>query len=103
MLDVSRDIHSLADSKKRTPKYFAELRTKSRARLFTVDDRVEAAVTSATTFQKVLEAFETLDAIRGVRHGLGELAADRTRPGAQFFAELRKKPRRRGRSASATE
>jgi PHD/YefM family antitoxin component YafN of YafNO toxin-antitoxin module len=91
MLDVSKDIHSLTEFKTKTPVFLEELREVGRALLLTVNGRAEIAVMGAATFQKVLEAMDTLDALRGIREGLDDVKAGRTRPANEFFAELSKK------------
>ncbi len=89
MLDVSQDIHSLTDFKTRTPEFLSQLRQSDRAVLLTVNGRAELAVMSAATFQRVLVAIETLDALRGIRAGLEDGKAGRTRPADEFFAKFR--------------
>ncbi|MBL8803864.1 MAG: type II toxin-antitoxin system Phd/YefM family antitoxin [Planctomycetes bacterium] len=91
MLDVSQDIHSLTEFKTRTPEFLARLQQSERAVLLTVNGKAEIAVMSAATFQHVLEALRTLDAIRGIEAGLEDMKAGRTRPADDFFAELRRK------------
>jgi PHD/YefM family antitoxin component YafN of YafNO toxin-antitoxin module len=91
MIDVSRDIHSLTEFKTRTPEFLAELQASERAVLLTVNGRAEVAVMSAATFQRVLDALDTLDAIRGIKAGLDDVKAGRTAPAEEFFAQFRKK------------
>ncbi len=91
MLDVSQDIHSLTEFKTRTPEFLARLRKSDRAVLLTVNGRAEIAVMSAATFQRVLDALDTLNAIRGTKAGIDDMKAGRTRPAEEFFAEFRKK------------
>lgn len=99
MLDISQDIHSLTDFKTKTPEFLARLARKGRAILLTVNGRAEVAVMSAATFQNVLEALDTLDAVRGISDGLADMKAGRTRDAKKSFAEFRKKhglPKRGG-------
>ena len=99
MLDVGQDIHSLTEFKTRTAEFLARLRKSGRASLLTVNGRAEVAVMSAATFQRVLEAFETLDAMRGIKAGLDDAKAGRTRPAEEFFAEVRGRKGRARRRA----
>ena len=91
MLDVSQDIHSLTEFKSKTTEFLSRLRRSERAILLTVNGRAEIAVMSAATFQRVLEALDTLDAIRGIQAGLDDMKAGRTRSAEEFFAEFRKR------------
>lgn len=91
MLNVGQDIHSLTEFKTKTPEFLSKLRESGRAVLLTVNGRAEVAVMSAATFQRVLDALDALDAIRGIKAGLEDMKAGRTRPAEEFFAELREK------------
>jgi PHD/YefM family antitoxin component YafN of YafNO toxin-antitoxin module len=91
MLDVSKDIHSLTEFKSQTPRFLARLRRSEGAVLLTVNGRAEVAVMSASTFQRVLDALDTLETLRGIQAGLADVRAGRTRPAAEFLAEFRKK------------
>lgn len=55
--------------------------------LLTVNGRAEIAVMSAATFQRVLDALNTLSAIRGIKAGIEDMKTGRTRPAEEFFAE----------------
>jgi PHD/YefM family antitoxin component YafN of YafNO toxin-antitoxin module len=91
MLNVSRDVHSLTDFKTKTPEFVSKLQKTDRAVLLTVNGKAEVAVMSAATFQRVLDAMDELNTIRGIRAGLEDRAKGRTRPADEFFAEFRKK------------
>lgn len=91
MLDVSKDIRSLTEFKRETPKFLVELKQSGRAVLLTVNGEAEVAVMSASTFQRVLEAMDLLDSIRCIREGLDQAKRGEGTPADEFFASLRKK------------
>ena len=91
MLDVSRDIRSLTDFKRETPKFLDELRATGRAVVLTVNGEAELAVMSASTFQRVLDAFDLLDSLRCIREGLEQAKRGEAVPIDEFFAAFRKK------------
>lgn len=91
MLDVSKDIRSLTEFKRETPKFLVELKESGRAVLLTVNGEAELAVMSAATFQHVLEAMDMLDSIRCIREGLEQARRGEGMPAGAFFASLRKK------------
>lgn len=91
MLDVSKDIRSLTEFKRETPKFLVELKQSGRAVLLTVNGEAEVAVMSASTFQRVLEAMDLLDSIRCIREGLDQAKRGEGMPADEFFASLRKK------------
>jgi PHD/YefM family antitoxin component YafN of YafNO toxin-antitoxin module len=91
MLDVSKDIRSLTEFKRETPKFLVELKESGRAVLLTVNGEAEIAVMSAKTFQRVLEAMDTLDSLRCIREGLEQARRGEGLPADEFFASLRKR------------
>ncbi|MFN7589301.1 MAG: type II toxin-antitoxin system Phd/YefM family antitoxin [Planctomycetota bacterium] len=94
MLDISKDIRSLTDFKRETPKFLKQIRGSGRALVLTVNGEAELAVMSAATFQQVLEAIDELDMIRCVREGLQQAREGEGMPSEQFFASLRNKRKR---------
>ncbi|HEX6811292.1 MAG TPA: type II toxin-antitoxin system Phd/YefM family antitoxin [Planctomycetota bacterium] len=93
MLDVSKDIRSLTDFKRETPKFLEELKGSDRALVLTVNGEAELAVMSAATFQRVLEAVDMLDSLRCIRQGLDQAQRGEGMLSKQFFASFRKKHR----------
>lgn len=91
MLDVSKDIRSLTDFKRETPKFLDELKANGRAVVLTVNGEAELAVMSAATFQRVLEAFDMLDSLRCIRQGLEQAKRGEGMPADEFFDAFRKK------------
>jgi PHD/YefM family antitoxin component YafN of YafNO toxin-antitoxin module len=91
MIDISKDIRSLTDFKRETTRYLEELKASGRAVVLTVNGEAELAVMSAETFQRVLEAMETLDAIRCIREGLEQGKRGEILPADEFFRSFRTK------------
>ncbi len=91
ILDVSKDIHSLTEFKTKTPAFQEQLKESGRALLLTVNGHAELAVMSVSTFQRVLEALDMLDAVQGIRDGMNQMKIGQGRPLGEAVAELRKK------------
>lgn len=91
MFDISKDVRSLTDFKRETPKFLDELKGNGRAVVLTVNGEAELAVMSASTFQHVLEALDTLDSLRCIREGLEQARRGEGMPAAEFFTSLRGK------------
>lgn len=91
ILDVSKDIHSLTEFKTKTPAFQEQLKESGRALLLTVNGQAELAVMSASTFQRILEALDMLDAVRGIRDGMNQMKNGQGLPLNEAVAELRKK------------
>jgi len=65
--------------------FVQQLEETGRAVLLTVNGHAELAVMSAATFQTVLEAMDMLDSVKGIRAGITDMKAGRSRPASEFF------------------
>lgn len=59
--------------------------------VLTVNGRAEMVVQDAASYQATLDALERAQANAGIRRGLEDMAAGRTRPAREVIAEIRKK------------
>jgi PHD/YefM family antitoxin component YafN of YafNO toxin-antitoxin module len=91
MLDVAKDIRSLTDFKRETPKFLDELKASGRSVVLTVNGEAELAVMSAATFQRVLEAFDLLDSLHCIREGLEQAKRGEGMAVDKFFTAFRSK------------
>jgi prevent-host-death family protein len=91
MIDIARDIDSLSNFKRRTGPLMRRMKTDGHPLVLTVNGRPELVVQDAVAYQRMLEAVETLEAIEGIREGLADLKAGRTRPMRQVHSALRKR------------
>lgn len=91
MFDISKDVRSLTDFKRETPRFLDELKSSGRAVVLTVNGEAELAVMSATTFQRVLDALDTLDSIRCIRKGIEQGKRGEGLPLDEFFGGFRTK------------
>ncbi len=88
MIDISRDIDSLSDFKRRTPDFIRQMKETGQAVVLTVNGKPEIVVQDAASYQKLLSLVERLQAIEGIQRGLSDVAAGRTRPLAEFDEEM---------------
>lgn len=91
MLNISKDIHSLTDFKRRTSSFLDQLRATDRALLLTVNGKAEVAVIGAATFQSVLEKLEQLETLQGIQRGLDEAQRGKGAPLEEFDRAMRMK------------
>ena len=91
MLDITQDIQSLSHFKRNTPDLVQQMRETGRPLVLTVNGKAELVVHDALSYQKLLALGDRLEAIEGVRAGLADVDAGRTRPFAEFDAEMRAK------------
>lgn len=78
MPDISTDIHSLSDFKRNTW-------------VLTINGKAELVVQAASSYQKLLERVDELEAIQCIQRGLSDVEAGRVTPLKQFEREFRKK------------
>ncbi|WP_017653901.1 type II toxin-antitoxin system Phd/YefM family antitoxin [Fortiea contorta] len=91
MLNIMRDIHSLSSFKRNTSEFIQQLKETGQPVVLTVNGKAELVVQDAESYQKLLELLEQLETIAGVRKGLEDLEALRTRPVAEFEQEMQQK------------
>ncbi len=75
MIDISKDIRSLSDFKRNTTEFVREIQESGKPVVLTVNGRSKLVVQDATSYQKLLELVDRLEAIEGIKKGLEE--ADR--------------------------
>ncbi len=91
MLELTRDIHSLTDFKRRTGEFVEQMKRTGNALVLTVNGKAELVVQDAESYQKLLELKDRAEAIEGIRKGLESMKAGRTQPAKEALEELRKK------------
>jgi prevent-host-death family protein len=89
-MDLSRDIHSLTEFKKNTPDFLKQLKDTGEPVVLTVNGKAELVVQDAASYQRLLNLAEEAKVIEGIRRGLQDVAAGRTQPIADAFAEIRR-------------
>jgi len=85
------DIHSLTDFKRDTARFLRRLKRTGRPAVLTLNGKAELVVHDAASYQKLLDAIDRAEAIAGIRNGLEDVRAGRTRPLAEALESLRRK------------
>lgn len=91
MLDISRDIHPLSNFKRHTTDFIAQLKKTAAPVILTINGKAELVVQDAAAYQKLLDRVEELEVIAGIKRGLDDVKANRTRPLADFEQEMQQK------------
>lgn len=91
MLDISKDIHSLSEFKRNTSGFLDQMRGSGHPLVLTINGKAELVVQDAVSYQKMLDHVENLEALKGIKLGLADVAAGRTTTLGQFEKEFRKK------------
>jgi prevent-host-death family protein len=89
-MDLSRDIHSLTEFKKNTPDFLKQLKDTGEPVVLTINGKAELVVQDAASYQRLLNLAEEANVIEGIRRGLQDVAAGRTQPIADAFADIRR-------------
>jgi prevent-host-death family protein len=88
MLDIANDIRSLSDFKRNTAELLDRLRKSGNPLVLTINGRAEVVVQDAEAYQELLDRVETIE---GIRQGLADVKAGRTKPAREVFNRLRRK------------
>jgi prevent-host-death family protein len=93
MLDITQDIQPLTTFRNNSVKFMLRLKKTRRPIILTVNGKAEAVVQSAAEYQRLMTLARQADVMEGIRQGLADANAGRTRPAREVFDELRKKHR----------
>ncbi len=83
--NLTQDIHSLTEFKRNTGSLLEQLRKSGRPLILTINGRAELVVCDAAAYQELMDRVE---AIEGIRRGLEEARAGKTRPAADAFRDI---------------
>jgi prevent-host-death family protein len=92
-LDTTLDIQPLAALRENSAELIEQLKSNRRSIILTVDGKPEAVLQDPAEYQRLLDLVEEADSREGIRRGLEDIAAGRTRPAREVFDELRAKYR----------
>jgi prevent-host-death family protein len=99
MLDISKDIHSLSEFKRRTSDFLHQMRENGHPLVLTVNGKAELVVQDAASYQRLLDYVEEMEAMVGIKRGLAAVQAGQVTSLKDFEKEFRTKHgiSRRGR------
>jgi prevent-host-death family protein len=99
MIDLSQDIHSLSDFKRKTAEFMARMRKSGRPIVLTINGRAELVVQDALSYQRLLEQAERTEMMEFLRESREDLEAGRTEPAVKALERLAKKHRLKRKGA----
>ena len=91
MIDVTTDIHSLTDFKRRTGEFVEQMKQTGHPLVLTVNGKAELVVQDAESYQELLDLKDRAETIEGIRKGLESMKAGRTRPAKEALEEIWRK------------
>jgi Antitoxin of toxin-antitoxin stability system len=87
-MKLSRDIQSLSVFKRDTSKFLKQIKKTGEPLVLTVNGKAVAVVHDPDSYQDYLREKDRLEAIAGVKRGLADVRAGRTRPAEDVFRDL---------------
>ena len=91
MIDITQDIQPLTTFRNNSVKMMKQLKRTGRPIVLTVNGKSEAIVQSAEAYQRLLDIAAEGSVEEAIRQGREDVAAGRTYPANEVFAEMRKK------------
>ncbi len=88
VLHLEEDIRSLSEFKRNSHELMQQLRESGRPMVLTVNGKAQVVVQDASSYQKLLDRVEAIEAIR---EGLADVDEDRTRPARQALPAIQKR------------
>ena len=89
MIATSQDTHPLATFRDNSAELIDQLKATHRPITLTIDGRPEVILQDPADYQRLLDLAALVDPEEGLRQGLEDIEAGRTRPAREVFAELR--------------
>lgn len=89
MINVTEDIQSLTDFKKKTTDFIHNLKKTGRPTVLTVNGKAEIVVMDASTYQKIQEKIELEESAEQIRQSLKEFEEGKSLPAEEVFDKLR--------------
>jgi len=91
MIDLSSGIDSLTNFKRNTTTFLDRLRETGQPLVLTINGKAQLVVQDASSYQRLLELVDRLEAVEGIKKGLEDVKRGRTRPIAKVTAEKKRK------------
>ena len=88
MINLSKDIHSLTDFKRNTTEFVQRLKRTKHPLVLTVNGKAELVVQDAESYQKLLDAAELLETLKGIKLGWEQMDRGEGKKAEDFFNQL---------------
>jgi prevent-host-death family protein len=88
MINLSKDIHSLTEFKRNTTEFLQQIKKTKHPLVLTVNGKAELVVQDAESYQKLLDAAELVETLKGIKLGLEQMQKGEGKKAEDFFNEL---------------
>jgi PHD/YefM family antitoxin component YafN of YafNO toxin-antitoxin module len=85
------EIHSLSDFQRNAKQHIVRMKRKRRPLVLTINGKAEMVAVDVKSFQEMLEIIDRVEAVEGIRQGLGSRKRGEGKTLEQFDKEMRKK------------
>jgi PHD/YefM family antitoxin component YafN of YafNO toxin-antitoxin module len=90
MLDLSRNINSLSNFKRRTAEFLEQMKATGAPMALTINGKAELVVQDAGSYQRLLDLADRLDSLEVLRKSLEDVEAGRRQPMRRAIERLGK-------------
>ena len=90
MIDITKDIQSLATFRHRSGDFMKQLKRIERPVILTVKGKAAAVVQDADAYQRLLDIAARADVFEAIRQGLDDVDRGRMWPAREVFEEIRR-------------
>ena len=98
MIDLSTDIHSLSDFKRKTTKFMGQMKKSGHPVVLTINGKAEMVVQDAAGYQRLLNLVEQAEMLEFLRESRADIEAGKTRPALDALDQLAKKHKLKGKT-----
>ena len=91
MLDITKDIQSLTNFRRKSGEFIKQIKKSKRPVVLTVNGKAEVVVQDAEAYQRLLDAAARADVYEAIRQGIEDIAHGRIRPAREAFNEWRQR------------
>lgn len=98
MIDLSTDIHSLSDFKRKTSKFMTQMKKTGQPVVLTINGKAEMVVQDAASYQRLLERADQAEMIEFLRESREDIDAGRTKPALEALEKLAAKYKLKSKS-----
>ena len=89
MLNISQDIHSLTEFKRKTAVFMKQMKEERRPVVLTVNGRAALIVQDADSYQELVEAADRFEAISALQEGMAQSGRGEGMPLEKFDKRMR--------------
>ena len=98
MIDISTDIQSLSDFKRKTSKFVTRMKKTGHPVVLTINGKAAMVVQDAESYQRLVELAEQAEMMEFLRKSRDDIDAGRTKPALEALDELAKKHKLKGKA-----